>query len=113
MDLVRTNTGFRIKSKRDRGNAFFSPVEAAQFALFSGVPCDKVNIRRRWSRGPQHSPFHPTVTPSRMFFLIWLGIVLAGAQTGCITTKAAATTPTPETRRAMARDATAPLTPAS
>jgi peptidoglycan-N-acetylglucosamine deacetylase len=43
-----------------------------------------------------------------MFYLIWLGIVLAGAQTGCTTTQPVAGAPPIETRRAVASDATPP-----
>jgi peptidoglycan/xylan/chitin deacetylase (PgdA/CDA1 family) len=48
-----------------------------------------------------------------MFYLVWLGILLAGAQTGCTTTKTTNGTPVPavEARQTLAHDATAPPTP--
>ena len=114
MGPITTKTAGRIKAKCGE-YLNFSPAEAAQIALFSGVPSDKVNLPSPNAAGLLQLPIHPTVTLSRMFFLIWLGIVLAGAQTGCTSPHAniASIAPVTETRRAVARDSSAMQPPAS
>ncbi len=73
-----------------------------QIELSSRSPVDNISP----AQAHNNSCAIPTVTLPRMFFLTWLGIILAGAQTGCTSTSAANNTGAHviETRRAMDRD---------